>query len=203
MSGSIRMAEELQIVKLKEKGEKNMGKLIFITGPSGVGKSTFARLLTTECGIPEIVSYTTRAIRKGEIPDVSYHYVTKEEFDSIEMVERVEYSGNYYGTSKADIDMAMERNGLTCIVVEASGVKQLMEIVGAENTIRVYIDTRKDFLYDRFVERGDTPENIQKRLSIYDKDSNMRKDANYIVSNNKTVEDLKRSALHFMTRISN
>lgn len=167
-----------------------MGKLLIITGPSGSGKSTVAKLLNIFYGIPEIVSYSTRQIRKGEINGVSYHFVSKDEFDLIPMVENVEYGGNYYGISEESINQAREREGLTCVVCEEAGAEQLSELLGKDFIDRIYVDIDKEFLRERFIFRGDDEKNIEKRLALYDKDVKMRDKAHFIVKNNGTPVSL-------------
>lgn len=52
-------------------------KLITITGPSGAGKDTVARMLSDFVGYKVICSYTTRPKREGEIDGVEHHFVEK------------------------------------------------------------------------------------------------------------------------------
>ena len=62
------------ILKTKEKGN-----LIVISGPSGAGKGTIIKgLLEKVNNVWLSVSMTSRDIRKGDIPDVSYYFVSKE-----------------------------------------------------------------------------------------------------------------------------
>lgn len=179
-----------------------MGKLLAITGPSGAGKSTVAKFLKEIYGIPEMISYTTRPIRKGEIDGVSYHFVTKEEFKNIPMAELAEYNGNFYGTAQKTIDDCKQREGFTCIVCEIEGVKQLKHLIGEENVIQLFIDINKDLLLERFTIRGDTEENINKRLAAYEKDIEMKKSANYIIENNGDVSNLVLCIIHTYNEIN-
>lgn len=52
-------------------------KLITITGPSGAGKDTVARMLSEMGGYKVLCSYTTRPKREGEIDGVEHHFVEK------------------------------------------------------------------------------------------------------------------------------
>jgi guanylate kinase len=83
----------------------NNGLLIVVSGPSGSGKgSIIKKYLENNKGVVLSVSATTRAPRKGEIDRCHYHFKTIDEFkkmiESDELIEWVEYCGNYYGTLK-------------------------------------------------------------------------------------------------------
>ena len=58
------------------------GKLFIISGPSGTGKGTICKEIIDI--MPDVfvsVSMTTRNPRPGEVPDVSYHFVSKQDFE--------------------------------------------------------------------------------------------------------------------------
>ena len=62
--------------------EDRAGKLVVISGPSGVGKTTLLRRLLT--AFPELIpsiSATTRPPRAGEQDGTDYHYLTLEDFE--------------------------------------------------------------------------------------------------------------------------
>src|SRR5699024_12106008 len=83
-------------------------RLIVLSGPSGVGKSTVVANLRREH--PEVwlsVSVTTRKPRPGEEDGLQYHFVTEEEFDRLveqdELLEWARFAGNRYGTPRAPV----------------------------------------------------------------------------------------------------
>lgn len=53
---------------------------LILIGKSASGKTTIRDILTMKHGFHSIVTYTTRPMRKGEISDVTYHYISNEEF---------------------------------------------------------------------------------------------------------------------------
>ena len=63
-----------------------MKQIVTLTGPSLSGKTTLMRRLQSLGGFKEIISHTTRPIRAKEANGVDYHFVTEQEFDSIDMV---------------------------------------------------------------------------------------------------------------------
>lgn len=84
------------------------GKLIVLTGPSGVGKGTLLQQLLQAC--PDLylaVSATTRSPREGEVDGKHYYFLTKDQFqtriDQNQLLEWAEYAGNFYGTLREPV----------------------------------------------------------------------------------------------------
>ncbi len=109
------------------------GKLIVLSGPSGVGKSTvIKRILDNHPDYLFSVSATTRDPRPGEIPGKSYHYITTDLFQ--QMVQQdafLEYnhyaSGDYYGTPAQPIAEVMEAGGVALLDVDPNGAFQVQQ----------------------------------------------------------------------------
>ena len=79
--------------------------LFIVSGPSGAGKGTLIKKLmdsVTDAWLS--VSCTTRDPRDGEIPDVSYHFMNQEAFDSLVsedgFLEWADYTNHSYGTPR-------------------------------------------------------------------------------------------------------
>lgn len=79
------------------------GKLIVISGPSGVGKGTIRENMEFKDYVYSISS-TTRNARPGEENGREYYFISKDKFEekikNDEMLEYAEFVGNYYGTDK-------------------------------------------------------------------------------------------------------
>ena len=58
-----------------------MAKLVVVSGPSGVGKTTVCDLLLQRDDFERVVTATTRAPRKGERHGVHYHFLDPPTFD--------------------------------------------------------------------------------------------------------------------------
>jgi len=99
--------------------ERRSGRLIVISGPSGVGKSTVCHRLCRVMNAEFSVSVTTRRARPGETNARDYHYVSPEEFIQLRetggLLEWAEVYGHMYGTPVEPVDKAT-RNGTTIIL---------------------------------------------------------------------------------------
>jgi guanylate kinase len=134
--------------------------IVTITGPSGSGKSTLERYLV-ERGFARVISTTTRQPREGEVDGVHYRFVTPLQFQkdiaSGRMVERVEFGGNYYGVSVAEMTRVYERGEPIVIVVEPEGAKQIAKFAADRDwpLLKVFVDGKLKTLVERFLARDD------------------------------------------------
>jgi len=142
--------------------------LFIIFGRSCTGKTTIVRKLQEKYGeqLHEAVSVTTRGPRPGEIDDVDYTFVTRERFEEMietnELVEDIDYNGNYYGLAFKSFNPEMTN----IIVVEPNGLAQVADkLAGLFDKIVVIKMEENDYtLRYRFDRRGDAPDIRDKRI---------------------------------------
>ncbi len=96
-------------------------KLITITGPSGAGKDTVARMLSEMGGYKVLCSYTTRPKREGEIDGVEHHFVEKCDVPHDKMLAYTNYGGYEYWTT---IDQVTDKS---IYVIDEDGLRTLCE----------------------------------------------------------------------------
>lgn len=162
-----------------------------IIGASGSGKSTIAQELT-KLGIPEVVSHTTRAPRENEINGIHYHFVSTEEFDSIEKLEFAVYGNNKYGTSRQEVELKFANSDKIICVIEINGLKQLKEnYSNYANVVSLFIKTDIETMKARMIARNDSSENIEARINTALKinEFSNEKYADYIIDNRGSLED--------------
>jgi len=104
--------------------------IFVISAPSGAGKTTLInRLLESENSFMFSISTTTRNMRKGEIDGFNYHFVSKETFGKMiendEFVEWAEVYGNYYGTTKKEVDRIRKTGKIPLFDVDIQGSRSL------------------------------------------------------------------------------
>jgi len=131
-------------------------KLVVVTGPSGVGKSTIVREVLRRTGVRFSVSATTRAPRKGEVDGRDYHFVDGETFrEKIrrgDMLEWAEVFGELYGTPAEPVRRAL-RDGETVVLdIDTQGSRQVrtampdaifvLIVPPDESTLRTRLDRR-------------------------------------------------------------
>ena len=138
-----------------------MGKLIVISGASGVGKGTvLGMLMKKRDDLAFSVSATTRPPRPGETDGVHYYFVTKERFEEMirqgEFLEYDAHAANYYGTPRAQAEEKMQR-GHVLLDIDPNGARQVKD--AAPDALLIFImppDMQE--LERRLRGRGDTPE---------------------------------------------
>lgn len=136
-------------------------KIILLQGASSSGKTTLGQHIQT-LGVKELISHTTRQRRKGEIPNQTYYYITKEEFDKIDKLEQTYYAGNYYCLSRQEVERHNE--DLVYCIVDSEGVRQIREAYGEENVVVIYLDVSDYQMRKRMKLRGDSEDDIKKRI---------------------------------------
>ena len=145
------------------------GKIIVISGASGVGKSTIlTEVMKNRQDLVFSVSATTREPRPDEVNGVNYHFITRENFMEMvrndEFLEYDEHHKNLYGTLYSAVKDATEK-GHVVLDIDPNG---------AMNVRRKYSDAVLIFvmppsweeLEARLRGRGDTPEEqVRTRLA--------------------------------------
>ena len=110
----------------------NKGLLIVVSAPSGCGKGTILSEVLKDDRFYYSVSATTRSPRLGEMNGVTYHFITKQDFEerikNNAMLEYAEYCGNYYGTPKKEIDEMREQGKNVILEIEVQGAMKVREI---------------------------------------------------------------------------
>ena len=121
---------------------RNSGRLIVLTGPSGVGKGTLLQALLQRHPEPKLsISATTRSPRTGEIDGVNYYFITRQQFDLMvsekEFIEWAEFANNCYGTPKRSVEEQLAAGEWVVLEIELEGARQVRQ--SFPEAIRIFI----------------------------------------------------------------
>ena len=175
------------------------GKLIILSGPSGVGKDTmFRRLLASGAKVKKAITATTREKRPHEREGVNYYFKTPAEFDKLieedALLEWTTYCGHRYGTLKKVVEKGLQRGDKLILVIE---------IEGAFNIKRQFPDAFMVFikppnieaLIERWGKRGtENAEELAARLKRAEYEMQQMGKYDFVIENDNldiAVEQLK------------
>lgn len=133
------------------------GKLVIISGPSGVGKSTICKRVVETLDAHLSVSATTRPPGPGETDGVNYTFLTREQFEErIRNDEFLEYArvfGNYYGTPRPPVEKALNEGRVVILEIDVQGALQVKK--QKPKAVMIFIlPPRTDVLQQRMDTRG-------------------------------------------------
>jgi len=149
--------------------ERGRGRLIVLSGPSGVGKDTVLRtLFELDPHLRYSVSYTTRAPRPGEVDGVSYSFVDEPTFvrmvDDGEFLEWARVHGNLYGTSLRRVREHLDRGEDVVLKIDVQGAAQLRGKVGGEAVFIFLLPPSQEVLRERLRSReSESGESLAQR----------------------------------------
>ena len=179
------------------------GKLIVISGASGVGKGTVLGLMMQERkDLSFSVSATTRPPRPNEEDGVHYYFITRERFEAMiadgDFLEYDAHTANYYGTPRAQAEEKMER-GHVLLDIEPKGARQVKD--AAPDAVLIFImPPSLEELERRLRGRGDTPEDqIRMRMERAAWEMEQRYWYDHVVVN----DDAQRCADEILNIIAN
>ena len=169
--------------------------LVIISGASGAGKDTVKQALLKRLKNAETMpSFTSRAMREGDIPEKTYYFVSKEKFE--EMIKNEEFyeydvhHNNYYGVAKKILNEKLE-NGKTILKdIDVNGTENLIKLLKDKTKIvTIFLKVPKQELLKRLEDRIDNPSEEESKMPLYD----------YVLKN----DDLEKTLQIIMTIIKN
>jgi len=150
--------------------ENRKGKVVIVSGPSGVGKSTICKEVVKRLdNIYLSVSVTTRPKSEAEVDGREYWFISEREFqeriNKRLLLEHAEVFGHLYGTPKDKVEEALREGKTVILEIDVQGAKQAKAIFPDAVMIFILPPTERD-LVERMDRRGrDAADAAEERLS--------------------------------------
>ena len=179
--------------------------MITIMGKTSSGKDTVVNELISKYGFRKCVTYTTRPMRDREKQDITYHFITEDDFkQKIRENFFAEYKSYdtelgiwYYGVALEDVENADDK---TVIILTPDGYRDVIKKV-KNKPKSIYIYANNSTIKERLINRGDDPKEAQRRLEHDNIDfKDVETEVDKIVYNNKgsNINDTVNKILKYL-----
>ena len=152
------------------------GIIVILSSPSGAGKTSLVKEITSKNNFSISVSHTTRKPRSNEIDGIDYYFVEEEKFKELiyknKFLEYAEVFNNYYGSSKDVVIQKLDKGQNVIFDIDWQGTEQIKQKKLNYKIITIFIlpPSRKE-LFNRLLNRDLNDEkNAIERMKQFDKD---------------------------------
>ena len=152
------------------------GKMIILSSPSGAGKTTLVKKISTEKNYKISISHTTREPRQIEVNGSDYFFISKENFKELinqdAFLEYAEVFENLYGSTKEQVFANLDSGFNVLFDIDWQGAKQIKsQILNYELISFFILPPSKEVLLQRLISRGEKNDKvINMRMKQFDKD---------------------------------
>ena len=156
--------------------DNQVGIIVIISSPSGAGKTSLVKEISSKNNYSISVSHTTRKPRSNETDSVDYFFVKQEEFKKLiynkKFLEYAKVFNNYYGSSKDIIFKKLDKGQNVIFDIDWQGTEQIKQKKLKYKIITVFIlPPSKKELFKRLLNRDLNDEkNAMERIKQFEKD---------------------------------
>ena len=169
--------------------EKKEGIIVILSSPSGAGKTTLVKKISSEKNFSISISHTTRKPRSYEKNGSHYFFVSNEKFQELiyndKFLEYAKVFNNYYGSSKDIIIDKLDKGKDVIFDIDWQGTEQIIQKKLKYKIITVFIlPPSKEELFKRLLNRDQNDEKIaNERMKQFKKDVLHWKNYDFVVIN--------------------
>ncbi len=174
---------------------RNYPLLIVISGPSGVGKDTIARLVIESRAeaFYFVVTATTRPPRPGEVDGQDYIFLSSDQFaEMIENNELLEYAvvyNDYKGIPKQQIREALASGRDVIMRVDVQGAATIRKLVPNAITIFLTTDSEEELVARLRERKSETAEGLNLRIATARQEMKRIHEFDYWIVNAEEQQD--------------
>lgn len=182
--------------------------VVTIIGKTASGKDKIVNELVSKHGFKKVITYTTRPMRKGEEQDITYHFVSDEDFKQkineeffAEWKSYITAEGVwYYGSALKDIKNADDKS---VIILTPQGYRDIKGKVNCK-VVSIYLYANNATIKKRLMARCDDPKEAERRVLHDNEDfKGIENEVDRIVYNNEsdTIDGVVQKILKYVSEV--
>tara|TARA_B100000579_G_C22571674_1_gene729204 strand:+ start:55 stop:687 length:633 start_codon:yes stop_codon:yes gene_type:complete len=156
--------------------DNDQGIIVILSSPSGAGKTSLVKEISSKNNFSISISHTTRKPRKNEINGVDYFFIKQDEFEKLikkkKFLEYANVFNHYYGSSQDIVFEKLDKGHNVIFDIDWQGTEQIKKKKLNYKIITIFIlpPSRKE-LFNRLLNRDLNDEKIaMERMKQFDKD---------------------------------
>lgn len=173
------------------------GRVVVVSGPAGVGKTTICDLLVREPNFVRSISATTRLPRPGERDGIDYQFMNPLAFEKAaaegQFLEWANVYGKYYGTPRGPVEERLRQGRNVVLNIDVQGAAQVRGS-GLPIVSFFLMPPSREALRERIRRRAtETAEEIERRLRAADFEMARAREYDYQIVNDeigRTVQNI-------------
>ena len=185
------------------------GIIVVLSSPSGAGKTSLVKEISSKNNFSISISHTTRKPRSNEIHGVDYFFIKQEEFKELisknKFLEYAKVFNNFYGSSKDIIFEKLDKGENIIFDIDWQGTEQIKQKKLKYEIITIFIlpPSRKE-LFNRLLNRDLNDEkNAMERMKQFDEDVVYWRNYDLVVINDDFDKCYNRIIKYINLRINN
>ena len=178
--------------------ERKAGIIVILSSPSGAGKTTLVKKISSRNNFKISISHTTRKPRINEKDGKHYFFVKDKEFKKLikqkKFLEHAKVFKNYYGSLKENVVEKLEKSENVIFDIDWQGTQQIKNIKLKYKIITIFIlPPSKEELFNRLLKRDKKDKKIaRERMKQFKNDVMHWKDYDFAVINDKVEKCYKQ-----------